>query len=82
MLPTSIILAAGWLWVNHLTCEASSTEAKDCNANSMTDNSLQVELVDTRSPTTFCDTIVVAGDIRTTFKDTGIRIHEVSRIFT
>ena len=44
MLPTSTILAATWLSVNHLTCDPFNTEANDCKENSITDDSFHVEL--------------------------------------
>ena len=46
MLPTSIILAAVWLSVNHLTSEPSKIGAKDSSEKSMAASSLQVELLE------------------------------------
>ena len=46
MLPTSMILAAVWLLVNHLTNEPSKIAAKDSREKSMAAGSLQVELLE------------------------------------
>jgi len=50
MLPTSTILAAAWLSVNHLTCDPSSTEANDYRQLSP-----RCTFERSRSPTTFFD---------------------------
>ena len=44
MLPTSTIVAAAWLSVNHLTCVDFNRSVKDLNENSIADSFLQVEL--------------------------------------
>ena len=46
MLPTSIILAAVRLSVNHLTSEPFKIGAKDSREKSMAASSLQVELLE------------------------------------
>ena len=46
MLQTSIILAAVWLSVNHLTNEPCKIGAKDSRAKTMAARSLQVELLE------------------------------------
>ena len=46
MLPTSIILGAIWLSVNHLTREPSKIGAKDSREKSMAASSFQVELLE------------------------------------
>ena len=46
MLPTSMILAAVWLSVNHLTSGLSKIGAKDSRGKSMAASSLQVELLE------------------------------------
>ena len=44
MLPTSMVLAAVWLLVNHSTSEPSKIAAKDSREKSMAAGSLQVVL--------------------------------------
>ena len=46
MLPISIILAAVWLSVKHLTSETFKIGAKDSREKSMAPSSLQVELLE------------------------------------